>query len=871
MSRLGVLTSFCYFFLSFCLHASVAQHNPSVNLAADGIRKYRFDRWGTIDVTVANPNERDAELLIVTLFDKRAEQSARRIWVPGGAKRSTWCPILLPGDPEAEIPVGTTRRKSADRIDLQALVIDETGNEDELLPSGLGEKHHHVMLQVDRSPRFTATISKFAEGASDKAVDEVIAVARIALGHDRLLPELQGMFLPSHELALERIDQLVLSSDRIARDVAAIAALRKWVHAGGKLWIMLEQLEPATVEMLLGDSLDIEVVDRVSLMQVKIEGGQRDSSELLEVEEPLQLVRVLVNDVEVIHTVNGWPASFWRRVGSGDVLVTTLGAGAWMRSRPSQTNSPERRLRDRPESDGESIPFGQNDLGPRRRSRFESAARSNDQSALEDPAYASDFVATPELLELSGRFFDRAARSPEPSNVQQYMNESIGYQIVGPGVVMSVLGVFCFSLLASGVWLMRRRSLSWLAIIAPAGAAIAAIVFVIIGMRTRLSVPPTVFVAQFVAVEPLAQDFQVSGLIGVYNQESISTSITSEDGGVLLPLTESSGNLRRLIWTDFNQSSWQNVRRESGSVFTAAFHYGGQALAPVDARASFGPEGLAGSISSGPFEDLSDVIIATENHRFIAAQIRPGGSFDSTPQDVLALDQFVVGNLVTDEQRRRQAFFQSHFARDSGQEPATLPSRLMMYAWAKPLDMGFSFPEESRRDGFALLAIPLAINRPATGGKVLIPSPFVDIEAFPSRDYDAKSPLYDSARDLWHESRIASQTYLRFKLPADIIPLQVERCHLTIQIDALSRQVEIVGFDNDKTITLEVHDGPLGTIRLAIDRSDVLRLDEHGRLLLGLFVGKHPDESNDVGFDKSALGWQLKSVSIDVEGQTLAP
>src|SRR5262249_42408256 len=69
--------------------------------------------------------------------------------------------------------------------------------------------------------------------------------------------------LPATAEAYDGIDQVILASQRIADDPVGMRALRHWLQRGGRLWVMLDVVEPELIAPLLGEALDFQVVDRV--------------------------------------------------------------------------------------------------------------------------------------------------------------------------------------------------------------------------------------------------------------------------------------------------------------------------------------------------------------------------------------------------------------------------------------------------------------------------------------------------------------------------------------------------------------------------------------------------------------------------------
>jgi hypothetical protein len=90
-----------------------------------------------------------------------------------------------------------------------------------------------------------------------------------------------------------------------------------------------------------------QVVARTSLTHVQIHSGpanaHRAETAALDVEEPVDFVRVLALGQPVLYEVAGWPAALITDVGRGRVLFTTLDPRGWMRPRTRQDPVPHDR------------------------------------------------------------------------------------------------------------------------------------------------------------------------------------------------------------------------------------------------------------------------------------------------------------------------------------------------------------------------------------------------------------------------------------------------------------------------------------------------------------------------------------------------
>ncbi|MCH7990096.1 MAG: hypothetical protein IID46_13225, partial [Planctomycetes bacterium] len=625
---------------------------------------------------------------------------------------------------------------------------------------------------------------------------------------------------------------LFLCGDRPASDIAGLTAIRRWLHAGGRLWIMLDQVKPETVALLLGDAFDYQVVDRVSLTELQIlETGSnsgKDDHLLRSFETPVEMLRALVTGVDVSHTVNGWPAAFWQQFGKGRVLFTTLSSHGWMRPRTPADPHPH------------------------------------------DPLKSSNYLATDSLTSLTERFLEQAHPAPiQPESFQTILTEQIGHVIIGRRPVAFILGAFCVSLLLVGLWLAPRNRLDRMVWIGPLGSIMTALVLVILGAMPNQGVPNTLAIAQFVEAVPGSEDQKIQGLLAIYNQKTSDSPIGAVGGGIFQPdMSGLEGEIHRMVWTDLDTWHWENLSLPPGVRF-APFQFFARSSKRIEARGRFGPDGLTGTVSSGSFENLGDAIIATPAKESLAVRLNAEGLFEVGPGDLLAPGQFITGRLLSDEQRRRQSIYQQMIP---GPHRKKYPEKATLLVWANPLEMPFSFPDQTKQIGSALLAIPLSIDPTPPDTEVVIPSSFLPYQAVPGPDNLGSFLTFNNQSREWLERKGSAKTWLRFQLPPEVMPVKLEKATLTVHINGPLEKLEIVGVSQEQLVPIVSRDKPVGTIRFSINTMDLLQPDSSGGVLLGVFVEVTPTESTQSGeFDGGTNKWKIDYLRLEVSGTTLKP
>ncbi len=807
----------------------------SQSIHAGGIGRLVPGDWGAVGVDLVNPADHPVEALSAIYFEKHPNlQFGRKLWVPARARLTTSYPVLTPGD----LP------RDKDRTEIHTILLDRTGKE-EVLMRGLNGQ---MMGDATLSAGFERPITGIIDDIGDDLGGDMVMAMRLARNLTRRMAAFPGDFTPASQEYFQGLDHLALMSDRLAKDSGGLSAIREWLHNGGRLWIMLDQVQPETVHALLGDSFTYQpvdqAIDRIGLSKVALKstlaGGLGIAVPPQEFEEPVDFVRVLTPQGTVIHTVDGWPASFQFPVGRGRVLCTTLGPRAWIRLR-----------------------------GPK-------------DPKVNDVLKESRYIANEFLTELAFEFMGVPTEPPalKPADFHEFVSEQIGYRIVGRSLVLFVLGTFCVALIGIGSWLAYRDQLAMLGWIGPLAAAGAATILVLLGSWSRSAVPATAAIAQLAEVSEDADDIQMTGLMALYQPAESDSPLGARNGGVFLPdMSGQDGKTRRLVWTDLNAWHWENLTLPAG-MRTAPFSYSGKLAKPISARATFGPTGLVGTLDAGPFQDLADGLVVMPGQPMLAAKIEANGKFSAGPQDVLAAGEYIGGTILSDELRRRRAIYKKLLEIPGAAEgtkldedtPAlvntpirTYPTEPKLLVWGAPYDTQFVLPEGAQRVGSALITIPLKFEHPAPGTTMVIPAPCVTyVSGGNSGAYIAREKRWMSALNT------ASTTTLRFILPREVMPLKLKQAKLTVKIDAPGRTLSITAGRDAGQVSLASRPSPVGTVQLAIDRTDALAVDADGTFLLSLDVGAAQGEVREATKGATTLDttkfptWKIESVQLEV-------
>jgi hypothetical protein len=375
------------------------------------------------------------------------------------------------------------------------------------------------------------------------------------------------------------------------------------------------------------------------------------------------------------------------------------------------------------------------------------------------------------------------------------------------------------------------------------------------GESSRRAVPATVAIVQFVDGVAGQHEASMRGVMAVYRPDSGPAPVTSrQDGFFELDMSGIEGQTRRFIMTDVDTWRWDNLALPAG-VRLAPFQATIATKKPIQALARFGRNGIEGTLSTGPFQELEDALLATPDQRNLAVHLQPEGAFRAGSEDVLAPRQFLASAVLTDRQQRRQEVYRKLLARST---TGARETRDMLYAWARPVDLGFTLAPDVQARGSALVMAPVQWQRPAPGTQVKVPGPLVRYERIIGKV--TTRPTVESTN--------STEMNLRFLLPPAVLPLKVDHAVLTVKMEAPNRRVTIAANVDGKPVELHSVETPLNLIRLRIDDPRFLTLDAAGGLRLDVSLSEplRKDVKSGSRVAPGAEQWTIEYLEVEVTG-----
>jgi len=789
-----------------------AQPPPPLSVAGltpVGVRGSVTEAHVTLEFSVTNHTAESRTARVTAFYPDRPEvRYARDVWVPGRA-RATGYLTVGPAPPRAA-PGSEFAR------DLKFVLSDRTDGSDRVvLPATEERERSRVALYKKRDPR-DPVYTLFADavpgvpGETDPEVPagvvQLARTVRASAGLSEYVSVCSEGPLGLAPEALEGMDVAIVAGDRLARDPAGLAALRRWVEGGGRAWVMLDRTNPDALAPLTGDP--VPVVERVGLTRVALRAPGTDEPPPRAFEVPVPHARAVPAPTDRVLLLNGdWPAAFVRRAGRGRIVFTTLGGAAWARPRGANESSPFKNLPDFPRPD------------------------SN-------------------VLGLLGELVPPMEPDPFPPEAfAPLLLDDVGYSVVGRGTALLVLGAFVVALAGgfAAVRRARRPGLAGWAILA--SAALACVALVALGELKRRSVPPAVGVSALVEVVPGTGGATATGVYAVYNPAPGPVALGTADGAQLgLDDRGLDGSARTRAETDAGAWKWDGLALPAGArtgTFRAALPAPG-----TRAVARFGPNGIEGTFAAGPFRGAADMVFSPQAREPLAVRLGADGAFALASADALPPGAFLPGALLSDKQQRRQDVYRQLHA---GKALQHYDGRDVLFAWTDPVEPPLLRAEGARVVGGALLAVPVEFERPAPGSRVLVPRGLVPFRRWSA---DGKTrPAVTAGTSAVPDMR------LWFQLPASVLPLEVERVTVFAHVRAPFRRATIGGVRDGATVPAFAGPVPVEPFRTEITDPALLRPDADGGLLLDFKLS-----AAEGGPDGTP--WKIEALALEVVGRT---
>ena len=787
----------------------------SASVTIHGVGRYQPGRWGTLAVEATNRGVESTSIEAAAWIGGREnDQFGRSVWVPADARRATWMPIFVPSKhPTDHDPI------------LHWMGVRKSGEHEVFTAARNQDKIETRQLIAPRGSIVFAVITDNDEHHMAKG-----DLLRDLMGKLRLQTAVLSIGspqLPAIPEALDTVRVLVVIGDALSRNAAATEAVQDWVHQGGTLWLMLDTMSHESAQVICNGELLVEEVDRVALtsysLLTDVNTTLRAADEV-DLERPVQLVRVLPELDGVLSTVDGWPAAFKVDFGQGQIFGSMLGLEGFFV--PPGNLSPEQ-----VESRGWQI--------------WVTTA-------------GQDFVSS---LDGSG------SGSPlDADTMTEYVTSRIGYQLPNRSAGAAVLMIFCVALIvACGV--VHRLQKPVLLLPSIGILSVLAIVAFLQMADSAHSSTDSAATIQIVEASGTLDRIQVTGVTAYQAHGSSQPTIQSTAAGMMRfegPVSSSSPI--RMLWSDQNSWNLQNAEFAAG-VRLANFRQTVAIQEPAIAKGTFDESGFSGQLTGNVSSDWSDAIIADQSEFALPVSIDRAGQI-AHANSPLPPGQYLDAAILNAEQSRRQAMYRNVF--DMSRRRRVYPSTPTLLAWADPLKLQTGRVDNEDQVGAMLASFPVVIERPETGSRVLIPSTFLPYRTVRNKKLKiGLSPTYSNSRRTWSTNTIAtaSTSLLRFEIPAELLPLAVDGAKLTLKISAPLRAVEVSSGNPDSLSSIWSKNSPVGTFDIPFPDEASRQLDKEGGFHVALKVGAvQLDELDATELGTQDRNWQVEWIQLEIQG-----
>lgn len=798
--------------------SATVDENQTLHISTHGLGRYLPGRWGTLLIEATNQGTEPAEINSAAWIEGREnEQFGRSVWLPAQSRRITSMPVFIPPRPFSPGDSGPQ---------LYWMGVREADGHEVLAKSA---NRDHIESRELIMPRAHSVFAVITDNTSRHM--ELSELLRRSFGSDQIqsvvLP-FEPAQLPILPESLDAVSTLIVMGDQLAGNAATVEAVQEWARRGGTLWLMLDTMAAESARVIAGGDLQIHELDRISLTSYALNSTSNSTSpepDVVDLEQPVHLVRTFAEKTSILSEVNDWPAAVVTPFGQGRILVSTLSLDGWF------------------------VP-----------GRIQNA----DQSGQPDSRLWITTAGHDLMASLNGTGSEVALAADD---MAAYVTSRIGYQVPVRFSGAMVLACYCVLLIVVCSVVHRLQK----PVLLLPGIAILSVlvvgVFLAIAESSHTT-PDGAVAFQLIEAEGTQDRLMASGIIAFHSRDRSKPEIRSSAGGRLdSDGSISSGKPVRTVWTDHHEWQMKNVSLSSG-VRLASFQQPVTVRRAVEVRGTFDESGFKGRLLGDLTNRLEDAVLAGQTGFSLPVSIDPSGEINASSSSPLPPGQYLASGLVDAEQSRRQNVYRRLF--DASRRRQIYPQRLTMLAWSDPLELQTGPSGTEPPIGAMLITIPVNVDRPAIGQRIRIPSTFLPYRSISMRKLKiGYAPTFSNSRRTWtaNTSPGPSTSVLQFEIPEALYPLLVDRATLILKISAPLRTVEISSGHPDALTTVWSRESPVGRFEISFPEVASRQLHSNGGFLVALRVGGVQLEE----LEQSELGtqdrnWQVEWMQLELEG-----
>ncbi|MEO8271659.1 MAG: hypothetical protein ABI557_18195, partial [Aureliella sp.] len=425
-------------------------------------------------------------------------------------------------------------------------------------------------------------------------------------------------------------------------------------------------------------------------------------------------------------------------------------------------------------------------------------------------------------------------------------------------IATALLG-FCGLLALVGVCLAAVRHQTWMGWLAPLLALATSLSLLLAASWVRRDIPESVSRLQLIDVGDDGSFAVVREQSGVYLERLSSMQLDSQIDGDLRSSGALTSGICRFTVDDFENWNVSNEAWPPGSWrYQTLF---AMPTADLTVQGSLTKAGLQLEMPDSLPAPLEDPVLS-----FVAGDPMLcrafGGKIEVDDRLTVGNGRWIAGSILSAEQQRRMDLYQQFFEPNRDLQP---PAR-RLYGWTPPWQASH-WNHELQQPGAALVALPVALQRPEVGQEVFIPHGLIQLRQ--SLKAAGATTTFNPQTGVWRQDLlVAANVELDFVLPAEIVPFAAKSIALELVVSAPERSVTLSAISPSGPIELVQLDSPSLPWKTTITDPNVLKLAEDGRLEVLLQVsGRQVAEG--AGADNSYVTWQVDHFHASLSGSVL--
>ncbi|MEZ6059033.1 MAG: hypothetical protein R3C19_01590 [Planctomycetaceae bacterium] len=795
----------------------------SVIVSIGGAERAVGGQWAMIKADVANKSDTDQEAtIVVTPRGSSGLQYARRVHVPAGVVRQCHWPVFTWPTDEKMLQFDYVVLQGSDNQNL----VQRRMAEEVVRTVSVGNS----AINPASGGGYCGWLSTDTESLRERPIVEHLNVLmREAAGTPGMQVLLNPDKIQGYPEAFDLLSQLVISASDLHHFPEACDATRVWIQRGGKVLIHVDQTGPEVVSALLGDAFPLTVIDATTTNTIDLvinPDSLKTRYPVREVhrefEEPVRLLRTMIETGYVHWSMDGWPVLVQLPLGRGQVLLSFM--------------SPEIYIEDQLNSAGQ--PVG---------SRITTYSEQIREAVFVQPE-APPLVSREVLSKVAA--------------------DRVGYSVPTAGFAASVMFGFTLALLGVGLVAFRREKAAVMLWLVPVLAIAAAVPAMMAGSASRNVAGETAIRQDVIFVAPGQTTLAMDGVASVYCPEPSTLDIRLTDYALMNPPEEESGGeIHRLVWTERGVSEWQNLTQPTG-----IRNYRTQSLLRLDqpsqAVATFDANGLTGKLNTASTFSPEDAVVAGLSPDRMAVTFDDDGTFHSTPADVLSSQQFSITTLLSDDQLSRASVYSEVFNDDPRTE--VFPNELSLLYWSDSLPSTMSLAAgEMGQQASSLLVQPLKLTSPPVNTRITIPPTMLPYRAVLDK-YGGIGSAFSNRNRVWNASEGSANLLLEFSIPQVCQPFQSDFARLDLRIRAGLRKVDVSCGTRETLQLVQTLDSPVGLFTLELPVDLLREAEQGGHVLIKLSVGDAEVVNSDgVSEGERDDTWKIERLMLTLQGQRI--